>query len=286
MRIAIDRDGTVTLYNGAVDIGQGSNTIMIQLAADALGVPAGSIRLVAGDTDLTLDAGKTSASRQAFVSGNAAKRAGEDLRRQILRLANAGEGARIAVGAGYIAVKDGVTVREIDLATLPEDGLSGTGSFDPPSAEDQEIRAACRRRPARTACGRRCRASHRLLRQQTVVQRHDRFDVAVHTEPRQHGGARFGADSASKIRIDEQPLQRAAERTSVGRRHEQSGQAVGHDFGNAIPVKIGNRRNFEALGNPAALDLPTDRARPPMPSMRPSPSRVTSPTALYAGVVQ
>jgi aldehyde oxidoreductase len=133
MRIAVDRDGVVTLYSGAVDIGQGSNTIMIQIAADALGVPAGSIRLVAGDTDLTLDAGKTSASRQAFVSGNAAKRAGEDLRRQILRLANAGEGARIAIGAGRIAVKDGVTVREIDLATLSEDGLSGIGTFDPPT---------------------------------------------------------------------------------------------------------------------------------------------------------
>ncbi len=38
-----------------------------------------------GDTDLTADAGKTSASRQTFVSGKAAERAGRDLRRQILR---------------------------------------------------------------------------------------------------------------------------------------------------------------------------------------------------------
>ncbi len=49
-------------------------------------MPLAQLRLVAGDTDLTADAGKTSASRQTFVSGNAAKRAGEDLRRQILQL--------------------------------------------------------------------------------------------------------------------------------------------------------------------------------------------------------
>ena len=53
MRIAIDRTGQVTLYSGAVDIGQGSNTIMVQIAADALGVQPDSICLVTGDTGLT-----------------------------------------------------------------------------------------------------------------------------------------------------------------------------------------------------------------------------------------
>ena len=43
MRIGIAADGTVTLYNGAFDIGQGSNTIMTQIAADALGLPAGQM---------------------------------------------------------------------------------------------------------------------------------------------------------------------------------------------------------------------------------------------------
>jgi CO/xanthine dehydrogenase Mo-binding subunit/aerobic-type carbon monoxide dehydrogenase small subunit (CoxS/CutS family) len=137
MRVGIDRAGRVTLYNGAVDIGQGSNTIMAQLCADALGLPVAALAIVAGDTDRTLDAGKTSASRQSFVSGNAAKRAGEDLRRQVLRLANAGEGARLRLSDGRLAVEDGVTVREIDLASLPEDEggdvLIGTGRFDPPT---------------------------------------------------------------------------------------------------------------------------------------------------------
>ncbi|MFO1058699.1 MAG: molybdopterin cofactor-binding domain-containing protein [Dongiaceae bacterium] len=137
MRVGIDRAGRVTLYNGAVDIGQGSNTIMAQLCADALGIPVAELHIVMGDTDRTLDAGKTSASRQSFVSGNAAKRAGEALRGQILRLANAGDGARLRLAGGRLAVEDGVTVREIDLAALPEDEqgdvLTGIGQFDPPT---------------------------------------------------------------------------------------------------------------------------------------------------------
>ena len=69
MRVGINSKGTITLYNGAMDIGQGANTIMIQICAEALGLPASSFQFIMGDTDLTADAGKTSASRQAFVSG-------------------------------------------------------------------------------------------------------------------------------------------------------------------------------------------------------------------------
>ena len=95
MRVGLAADGTLTLYNGALDVGQGSNTIMTQIAADALGLPAAQFTLVTGDTDLTADAGKTSASRQTFVSGKAAEGAGRDLRQQILRLANAGADAML-----------------------------------------------------------------------------------------------------------------------------------------------------------------------------------------------
>ena len=90
MVMGITPAGRVVLFSGAVDIGQGSNTIMVQIAADALGVPVDRVDLVSGDTDLTRDAGKTSASRQTFVSGNAAKLAGEALRTSILQRANAG----------------------------------------------------------------------------------------------------------------------------------------------------------------------------------------------------
>jgi aldehyde oxidoreductase len=131
MQVGIAQDGTLTLYSGAFDIGQGSNTIMSQIAADALGLPVGQLRLVTGDTDLTADAGKTSASRQTFVSGKAAELAGLDLRRQILRLANAGEGAALELDGATLRVKDGGTVRTLDLATVGP--LMGEGTFDPPT---------------------------------------------------------------------------------------------------------------------------------------------------------
>src|SRR5262249_40599775 len=105
MRVGLSPAGTLTLYNGAVDIGQGSNTIMIQIAAAALGLALCQFTLVAGDTDLTRDAGKTSASRQTFVSGMAAERAGRDLRQQILRLANAGPDAELRLEGACLTVR-------------------------------------------------------------------------------------------------------------------------------------------------------------------------------------
>jgi CO/xanthine dehydrogenase Mo-binding subunit len=131
MRVGLSPAGTVTLYSGAVDIGQGSNTILTQIVADALGLPAAQVALVAGDTDLTADAGKTSASRQTFVSGMAAERAGLDLRRQVLRLANAGSDARLVLDGPRMVVHDGSDVRTIDLADVGP--LIGEGTFDPPT---------------------------------------------------------------------------------------------------------------------------------------------------------
>jgi aldehyde oxidoreductase len=138
MRLGLARDGRLTLYNGAVDIGQGSNTVMAQICADALGVPVSALRIVMGDTDRTLDAGKTSASRQVFVSGNAAKAAAEDLRAKLLRLANVGEGAALQLGAGQAIFRESGRAIAVDLSKLPPlgpegDVLIGEGRFDPPT---------------------------------------------------------------------------------------------------------------------------------------------------------
>jgi CO/xanthine dehydrogenase Mo-binding subunit/aerobic-type carbon monoxide dehydrogenase small subunit (CoxS/CutS family) len=138
MRVSLRPDGRVTLYNGAVDIGQGSNTIMMQICADALGVPVSVIDLVAGDTDLTADAGKTSASRQTFVSGTALRLASEDLRRQMLRLANIAEPAQFRHVEGRWSISDGQIEQALDLTRLSAinecgDLLLGEGRFDPPT---------------------------------------------------------------------------------------------------------------------------------------------------------
>ncbi len=137
MRIGITAQGRIVLHQGATDIGQGSNTVMTQIAADALGLPACQITLIGPDTALTPDAGKTSASRQTFVSGRATLAAASALRAAILRLANAGQGADLEVEGAMINVRDGQQLRRIDLRTLPTDArgyaLSAEETYDPPT---------------------------------------------------------------------------------------------------------------------------------------------------------
>src|SRR5262245_5609969 len=158
MRITLARDGTLTFLNGAVDIGQGSSTVLLQIAAASLGLPVEAFQMVVGDTALTADAGKTSASRQTLVSGNAARLAAAALRRQILALANAGAEARLELSGSLLKIVDGDASRSVDLTTLPPllasadhpkgggDGLrlwqaegkgdvvlEGTGTWDPPT---------------------------------------------------------------------------------------------------------------------------------------------------------
>ncbi len=62
VRIGITGDGRLRLHQGATDIGQGANTVIAQIAADALGVAVDGFELVGPDTALTPDCGKTSAS--------------------------------------------------------------------------------------------------------------------------------------------------------------------------------------------------------------------------------
>jgi aldehyde oxidoreductase len=138
IRFGLKPDGRLSLHQGAVDIGQGSNTVITQIAADAAGLPMALIDLVPPDTDLTPDCGKTSASRQTFVTGKAAEHAGHSLRRLLLRLANAGDGARLDLAPGRLSViADGV-VREVDLGMLPRDAhgyvLCAEETFDPPTS--------------------------------------------------------------------------------------------------------------------------------------------------------
>jgi CO/xanthine dehydrogenase Mo-binding subunit len=131
-------DGRLALFQGAVDIGQGSNTVVTQICADAVGAPIDRFDLLGADTDQTPDCGKTSASRQTFVTGKAAYIAGQKLRGEILRLANAGEDARLTFTDGAVAVAEGGRTRRLELSRLPVDArgfvLLVEGSFDPPTS--------------------------------------------------------------------------------------------------------------------------------------------------------
>lgn len=83
VNIKIDRDGGVVVYTGASEIGQGSDTMTAQIAAEALGCSMGRVKIVAADTDLTpIDIGSYS-SRVTFMAGNATLRAAESVKKQI-----------------------------------------------------------------------------------------------------------------------------------------------------------------------------------------------------------
>ncbi|HEX6803177.1 MAG TPA: molybdopterin cofactor-binding domain-containing protein [Terriglobales bacterium] len=83
VNLKIDRDGGVVVYTGASEIGQGSDTMTAQIAAEALGCSLSRVKVVAADTDLTpIDIGSYS-SRVTFMAGNATLRAAEEVRKQM-----------------------------------------------------------------------------------------------------------------------------------------------------------------------------------------------------------
>ena len=136
VRIGLKPDGRIALHQGAVDIGQGSNTIVTQICADALGAPITHFDLISGDTSITPDCGKTSASRQTFVTGKAAHMAGTKLRERILKLGGACKCGEIRFDEGSVTVVEGDRSRLLDLTSLQLDALGYVitceETFDPP----------------------------------------------------------------------------------------------------------------------------------------------------------
>ncbi|MEP3394142.1 MAG: molybdopterin cofactor-binding domain-containing protein [Litoreibacter sp.] len=130
-------DGTILLHQGATDIGQGANTVITQIFATALGVPVSAVTLVGPDTDVTPDAGKTSASRQTYVSGNAARLSGEALRASILERVNADGDAELSFDDGTVRATDKSSTHELALSGLSSDAdafiFRAEETYDPPT---------------------------------------------------------------------------------------------------------------------------------------------------------
>jgi CO/xanthine dehydrogenase Mo-binding subunit len=139
VRVGLKRNGRIALHQGAVDIGQGSNTIVTQICADGLGASIDCFDLISGDTSITPDCGKTSASRQTFVTGKAAYMAGRELRRSILELAKlCDEDAIVDFGRSTLTIHEGKQQRSLSLQDLPLDRygyvLTAEQTFDPPTS--------------------------------------------------------------------------------------------------------------------------------------------------------
>jgi len=138
VRIGLKRDGRIALHQGAIDIGQGSNTIVTQICADALGAPIDRFDLISGDTAITPDCGKTSASRQTFVTGKAAHMAGSQLRNAILTLVKSCACASIQFEGSRLTVQEKDEIHTLALGEMPLDKngyvITAEATFDPPTS--------------------------------------------------------------------------------------------------------------------------------------------------------
>ena len=132
VQIKVDRGG-VTAYCGAMDIGQGSDSVLAAIVAEELGLQPRDIRLVTADTDTTpIDLGSYS-SRVTFMAGNAALQAARKMRGMLVEAVAAKMGREadaVTVGAGRIG---DFTFEEASILAEARFGtLTSAGSYTPP----------------------------------------------------------------------------------------------------------------------------------------------------------
>ena len=134
-------------------MGQGANTVMTQICADALGVDMSRIATLGADTDTTPDAGKSSASRQTFVSGNATFLAASALRARLLALAGASDDAHLELDDSRLVVHDRGAMTTVDLTSLDADadGLVAVAQRDLRPAHDGARRGRAGRSRTRSS---------------------------------------------------------------------------------------------------------------------------------------
>ncbi len=121
VQIKVDRGG-VTAYCGAMDIGQGSDSVLAAIVAEELGLQPRDVRLVTADTDTTpIDLGSYS-SRVTFMAGNAALEAARKMRAMLVQAVEA-SGRKL----------DDVTFEEASVLAEAKFGtLVSAGSYTPP----------------------------------------------------------------------------------------------------------------------------------------------------------
>lgn len=139
-----DIGGQVSVYSGAAEIGQGSDTVLAMITAEVLGIPMSDVKLHTGDTDLTVDLGSYS-SRTTLMAGHAAKEAAEDVRDQVLTII----AEKVGVSKDELTISNGKIVflgeGEINFALLREEFLKEhVGFTDHPTGPRLTFREASR----------------------------------------------------------------------------------------------------------------------------------------------
>ncbi len=149
--LTLGRDGGVTLYSGAAEIGQGSDTVQVQIAAAELGLDWKQVTLIAADTARTpIDLGSYS-SRVTFMAGNATLDAARQAREKLLAAAALAFGTEtndLVLKDGGIARRDqprlSISFAEAcRLACGAEESLKFMGTYaPPPEAQGGKYRGA------------------------------------------------------------------------------------------------------------------------------------------------
>ena len=104
--VRMDPDGSVVALTGITEQGQGTEAIMAQIVAEAVGVTPGMVRVVTGDTRVTPFGGGTWASRGAGIGGEAALQAGRAVRNQALAVA----ASMLQAKPDDLDIRDGIVV--------------------------------------------------------------------------------------------------------------------------------------------------------------------------------
>ena len=102
--LAVEPDGTVTVFSGKVELGTGIKTALAQIVAEELDVPFNHVKMVMGDTALTPDEGYTAGSTSIEYGGHALRQASAEARLALLELAS----ERLDAAVDELIVSDGV----------------------------------------------------------------------------------------------------------------------------------------------------------------------------------
>jgi carbon-monoxide dehydrogenase large subunit len=129
-RIAVQTDGTISVYVGGALVGQGIETVMSQIAADCLGVDMASIRSFHGSTIYLPDGYGASHSRGTVMAGSAVHLAAEELKNTIRSEA----ARRLNCAAAEVVLRDTVAYGPNDTsvrwADLAGDGLQSHAAYE------------------------------------------------------------------------------------------------------------------------------------------------------------
>jgi 4-hydroxybenzoyl-CoA reductase subunit alpha len=140
VNLRLDFDGTVTVFTGATEIGQGSSTVVAQVVAEVLGLGYSRIRVVANDSALTPKDNGSYSSRVTYMVGNATLAAAEKLKRRLVEAAarrlGVEPGLVECLGEEYRAVnfaKPGIAFGDVVKEALVGHGpITEQGTFQVP----------------------------------------------------------------------------------------------------------------------------------------------------------